>query len=340
MNKSPYKVSVGVPVYNAERYIERCVRSIFDQDYNNLEIILVDDCSQDRSLDVAQKVLLDYPMRSSQFRIVRHTRNMGVSVARNTLLSYFSGLFCTFVDADDYLNKNAISKLVQRQCIDNCDLVTGSVFVNHGKWTQIIEEPEYDNVDSMLLHLCSSPTHHENFARLFRLSLIRDNRVTYKPEIRIAEDHIFLTHVACFINKIAKVKDVVYYYDYTNEASAMHQILREGRACKVKLADIIALQEIKKIIANKGNIYTDGVERQIAKNIEEGLIMAVKCKNVEIFNELSAYVNSISPSNVDSHYLIKRLCLKGRLFYHIHSIYLWIRMKKYKLFMKLKKLSK
>lgn len=329
-----YKVSVGVPVYNVSGYIERCAESVFSQSYKDLDIVFVDDCSTDNSVALIKKTLQRFPMRKAQTRVIQLIHNQGVSAARNRLLDSFEGDFFTFVDADDYLKIDAIELLVQKQIQDDSDLVTGSIFVDHGTWTQVIEEPEYENVDSMLLHLCSSSTHHENVSRLFRLSVIRDNSISYNSDIRIGEDHLFLTNVVCFTNRISKLKDIVYYYDCTNQSSAMHQLINPQRMCKIYSSDIRTLDEMKKLVVHlqKDCDYVNGIEKLMARKIEDGFIEAIKCKDKETYSFIIPYIASIRNLNIDDRYLFKRLNKVGCLFYEIHFLYLWLRMAKHKIF--------
>ena len=122
MLNTSIKVSIGIPVYNAEKYIERCVISILEQDYASIEVIFVDDASKDRSVDIIKQTLESFISRKESVRIIHHKTNQGVSVARNTFLDNQTGDFVMFVDADDYLMPGAISKLVVKQQEDNSDL--------------------------------------------------------------------------------------------------------------------------------------------------------------------------------------------------------------------------
>ena len=100
-------VSVIVPVYNVESYLERCLNSIIGQTFNNIEIICVDDGSTDRSGEI-----LDRLMQTDSRIIVIHKKNGGLSSARNTALSFVKGKYVCFVDSDDWLENNAIEELV------------------------------------------------------------------------------------------------------------------------------------------------------------------------------------------------------------------------------------
>ena len=107
------KVSILVPVYKVEQYMERCSRSLFEQSYPNLEYVFVDDCSPDRSIEVLKRVMEDYPERKDAVRIVTHAVNRGVAATRNTCLDHSSGTFLFFLDSDDWLDTNAILSLIR-----------------------------------------------------------------------------------------------------------------------------------------------------------------------------------------------------------------------------------
>lgn len=96
MPQDPYTVSILVPVYGVEKYIERCARSIFEQTYRNLDIVFVDDCSPDKSIEILKRVLEDCPKRKAQTRIIRHEQNRGLAAARNTVVAAATGTPCRF----------------------------------------------------------------------------------------------------------------------------------------------------------------------------------------------------------------------------------------------------
>ena len=96
-----YKVSILVPVHNVEKFIEKCARSLFEQTYENLEYVFVDDCSPDKSMDVLERVVDEYPTRKSQIKVVRNAVNKGASESKNIAVANATGEFVSFVDSDD-----------------------------------------------------------------------------------------------------------------------------------------------------------------------------------------------------------------------------------------------
>ena len=114
-------VSLLVPVYNVEKYVEQCARSIFGQTYPNLEIIFVDDCSPDHSIEIIRRVLEEYPQRKPQTKIIPHTHNQGRAVARQTAMQNCTGYYTIHCDSDDYMAPDAISQLVAKARKEDAD---------------------------------------------------------------------------------------------------------------------------------------------------------------------------------------------------------------------------
>lgn len=98
------KVSVVVPIYKVERYIERCARSLFEQTLDDMEYIFVDDCSPDNSVNVLNTVLHDYPNRKEQTVILHHESNKGLPIARQTGIKAASGEYIAHCDSDDWVD--------------------------------------------------------------------------------------------------------------------------------------------------------------------------------------------------------------------------------------------
>ncbi len=114
------KVSIIVPVYNVESFLPKCLECVSDQTYSNLEVILVDDGSKDRSGEIC-----DAYKASHNNTIVIHQRNMGLSGARNSGVREATGDYITFVDSDDIISKRYVEKLVYALQYSKCDLAVG-----------------------------------------------------------------------------------------------------------------------------------------------------------------------------------------------------------------------
>ena len=114
-------VSVILPVYNVEKYVENSLRSVIGQTYPDIECLIIDDCGTDRSMDVVENVLAHSNLAGKKIRILRHEKNRGLSAARNTGLDYAEGTYIFFLDSDDSIRPNCIEKHVEAISKDNAE---------------------------------------------------------------------------------------------------------------------------------------------------------------------------------------------------------------------------
>lgn len=117
------KVSVIIPIFRVEAFIERCARSLMEQTLGEAEFIFVDDCSPDGSMTVLERVLSDYPQRQGQVRIFHHQENRGLPAARNTGLAAATGEYIFHCDSDDYMERHALESMYQAAIRQDADIV-------------------------------------------------------------------------------------------------------------------------------------------------------------------------------------------------------------------------
>lgn len=165
-------ISVIVPIYNAEKYLSKCIESLIHQSHRALQIILVNDGSTDNSLTIAQ----DYAAQDTRIAIYSQP-NKGQASARNNGLQYANGEWIAFVDADDYLDADCYAQLIQHMANNDCVQMGYRRMSTDGK---IIEEkcPRY-------FYQFTSPC-----MRLYRRNLFTEHQLTF-PEGMIYEDVIF-----------------------------------------------------------------------------------------------------------------------------------------------------
>nr|WP_287898642.1 glycosyltransferase family 2 protein [Prevotella sp.] len=125
-------VSLVLPVYGVEKYIEQCAKSMFEQTYSNIEYIFVDDKTQDASIDKLESVMKDYPERSKQVTIVRKPKNEGTPQARRTGMEFVHGQYIMLLDSDDWVDKDMVSDMVQEAELHHADIVYTDYYINKG----------------------------------------------------------------------------------------------------------------------------------------------------------------------------------------------------------------
>ena len=127
------KVSVIVPIFGVEKYIERCARSLFEQTLNDMEIIFVDDCTKDNSIRVLKTTIEDYPARINQIKILHHEVNKGLSHARETGVKAATGDYIAHCDSDDWVDINMYESLYLFAQKGNYDFVKSGRINSDGK---------------------------------------------------------------------------------------------------------------------------------------------------------------------------------------------------------------
>lgn len=216
-------VSILVPFYNVEQYIERCARSIFEQTYDNLEIIFVDDCSSDKSNQILENVLSRYSQRTDQVKIVHHSKNRGLPAARNSLIEHTSGDYVFFVDSDDSVERNAVELLVKRQQETDADIVTARAYFHLPDRT--VEYPDGGwqvvNKNTAIKKLLHQDLSHSLWRRLVRTSLFRENDLRWREGVNMDVDFQVVPRMVYYAKKIDGLDAFIYHYYRDNEGSLM-----------------------------------------------------------------------------------------------------------------------
>ena len=126
-------ISIIIPIYNVEEYIIECLESIYNQTYKNIEVILVDDCGSDNSMNIVKEYLT--PEKHSFTKIIQHQQNKGLSAARNTGIKHATGDYIYFIDSDDFITPNCIESfynLIQKY--NNPEIIFGSATFYPYQW--------------------------------------------------------------------------------------------------------------------------------------------------------------------------------------------------------------
>ncbi len=234
-------ISIIVPVYNVENYIRRCVDSLINQTYNNLEIILIDDGSPDNSGAICD----EYKQRDSRVKII-HKENGGVSSARNVGLENASGEYIGFIDADDYIDTQMYEVLYRSLSDNDADMAMGiyaqenskGEFIPHyvGEKSEVLDRAQ--TIAQMLKQVkytCSL------WDKLFSAKLIGDTR--FDETISHNEDLLFVYQLMKNSKKAVYTPKPMYYY-CNNEQSASRVSFSDKNTTMLK-AQTLVLEDIK-----------------------------------------------------------------------------------------------
>lgn len=239
------KISIVVPVYKVEDYLDRCIVSLTNQTYKNIEIILVDDGSPDNCPTMCD----DWASKDSRIKVV-HKVNGGLGYARNSGLEVATGQFVMFVDSDDYIDIGTCEILVnilQKTSADIC--VFDNIKDYNGKISKdnlIREQEVYENQDIINVFLPKSIARDEKASAfsyigmsacraIYKLSMIKNNNINFYSEREfLNEDLLFRIDVCKHIKKAVMLPEHLYYYCYNGES--LSRSYREDRfECSLRM---------------------------------------------------------------------------------------------------------
>lgn len=215
------QVTIIVPIYRVEQYIEQCARSLMEQTLQDVEYIFVDDCTPDNSIEILQRVLNDYPDRKAQVKVLHNEKNKGLPRTRRVGLKVCTGEYIIQVDSDDYVSPDYCETLYTKTIEEKADIVWCDFYKQQGNtWNVIKQTPTSDlSVEAEIKSLLLGRRQGALWNHLIRRDLY--DAITYFPTHNMAEDLTVLLQMYTAAHRLAYVAAPLYYYRY-NEASLSH----------------------------------------------------------------------------------------------------------------------
>lgn len=218
-------ISVIVPIYNVEKYLDRCVQSIVDQTYKELEIILVDDGSPDNSPEICD----EWAKKDGRIKVI-HKKNGGVSSARNAGIGIFKGDFVTFLDSDDWLEADAVETMMLCALQDGADIVCCGFYFDdiqgNSDWKK--EEKLFFHGGDIAKNLLLDNIRPEVCAKLYAASLIKNFR--FNESLKYAEDLSFNFYLMQKAKTLISLGTPFYHYVQNSGASTTTPYMTDARA--------------------------------------------------------------------------------------------------------------
>ena len=198
-------VSVLVPVYNVSNFIERCAHSLFQQTFEDIEYIFVNDCTPDNSIEKLQKVMEQYPNRKERIKIVHHEKNRGLAAARNTAIDNSSGKYIQHIDSDDWIEPGMIEQMYNKAEAEQADIVVCDFIIEKKNKKEYCSDFVPQKQEDYFLAAVSRKA----YASLINKFVAR--RLYENPECRpveglnVSEDRQVSTRLYFYARKIAKI---------------------------------------------------------------------------------------------------------------------------------------
>ena len=208
-------ITVIVPIYKVESFIERCIRSLMEQNYANIEFILVDDASPDSSILKAMHVVEQYPNRRDSVRVVFHAQNKGLPAARNTGLEFARGTYIFHCDSDDWIEREMLADMVKVAHSQKADIVYSDFYLSFDKRERHMKQPSYQRASECIIAMLNGRMKFNVWNKLVRRDLFERNRIWFPQGKSMGED-MTMIRLFCHAGIVAHLPRPYYHYRQTN----------------------------------------------------------------------------------------------------------------------------
>lgn len=280
------KISVIIPVYNTEKFLERCLNSVLNQTLRDIEIIVVNDGSRDNSLEIIKK------FKENDNRIVLlDEQNGGSSFARNKGLEVSKGKYFYFIDSDDYLEENIMFEELYNKCEkDNLDIVVFDYYNDFGNRKEYIKNIEIsDNIlinkEEYIKDLINGKWGISIWGKLIKKELFKDKKIIFPENIFMGEDLLTSLKLVFFSKKIEKLNKA--FYNYVQHENQGTKITKKEKAYE----DLFYLyMEIEKFLKKQNiffkykNVFYSRIFQMCRTMLKE------EYKNTKVYIELKKYL--------------------------------------------------
>ena len=204
------EISVIVPIYNSEKYLQRCIDSILSQTFKDYELLLIDDGSTDCSGDICN----EYARKDNRIKVF-HQQNKGVSAVRQFGIENACGVYSIHVDSDDWVEPNMLWEMYQTALNENSDLVIADFFVNTTeKQIYRFQKPTALNSEQVLYDILSGSLHGSTGNKLLKQALYKQYAVSFPENLNYCEDVLIWVQILQHNIKISYLPEAFYHYDY------------------------------------------------------------------------------------------------------------------------------
>lgn len=210
-----YPISIIIPIYNTEKFIEKCILSVCQQTLSSFEIILVDDNSPDNAMEKAERVLELYPERIKSTRFIRLKKNVGSASARKLAFKQARGAYIACLDSDDYLELDALEKMLDEAIRSKADIVICDYYMTYLNREKIVIQKAV--TETYLEDLLLNKLHGSFWNKLYKKELL--NKITILDNVNMCEDLLFSVQSAIFCSKVSYLnKAFLHYVQYNNSS--------------------------------------------------------------------------------------------------------------------------
>lgn len=259
------KISIIIPVYNAEKYISKCLDSILKQTYIDFEVICVNDGSLDDSLSIIES----YKNKDKRVKVINQG-NGGPSKARNCGLDNANGNYIVFIDADDYIEKNFLGYMltdINNTDVSICNYIEVDDTGKHNISIFNFLSEEVSNINNSIINEVISGPGGLVWGKLFKSNIIKENNIRFNENYKMCEDLLFMAEYIGKANKVRKINKNLYIHNKCNENSITANYKSEMFFYQLEIQE-----RLKKIIQNQKD---DDVNEVLNKRLKDILMYSI-----------------------------------------------------------------
>lgn len=285
-------VSIIIPVYKVEAFIEVCARSLFDQTLKEVEYIFVDDCGGDRSIQIIKDVLEFYPHRKPNVRFIHNEYSVGSASARNLALAHAQGNYLAFCDGDDWMVTTALESMCQFASGGDYDLIWADFFYNYPDKELIGRQISDVDNDSCICALLTEKIHGALWNKLYKRSLFEESGVRFIDGVDLWEDLCVNIQLFYQAKNIGYLATPIYHY--------------RQRVDGFKASEIVENKRFQDLMTHVQAINTFLVERTGERFQNEILILKLAAKKNLLFGkEMSSFKRWKNIYPESNHYIFQ-----------------------------------
>ena len=216
MESHKISVSIIVPIYKVEEYIERCAISLFEQTLDDVEFIFVDDNTPDKSIEILLDVLQRYPSQKRKVKIIHHHKNQGLAVTRETGFKQASGRYIIHCDSDDWVDKEMYAAMYEKAMNENADIVVCDYMAEYTKKSVYFSQKCSDKKEIFICQLLSGKLHNGVWNKLISRDLYMQIPFLWKEGCNMWEDVSIISRLAFYASRISYIPKGFYHYSQIN----------------------------------------------------------------------------------------------------------------------------
>ena len=287
MGLNDIKVSVIIPMYNVEDILEKAIETLFSQTLKGVELVFVDDCSNDNTLQRLNDLL--HVKDGFEVKVLHHAKNCGVAVARNTGLDNATGEYVYYVDADDYIEPETLEKMYSEAVNSGADIVGSEWFLSFAQNERHMKQADVEDGISLFKKMSYGVMRWNLWLFMVRRSLYENAKLRFVEGMNMGEDMMVMMKLAANAGKVSIIHEPLYHYIQTNASS----LTKNFNAYRYQVTANV--DEVNRFLKEIGNSELVAALMQLKLTLKLPLLISDKVEDyntwLKWFPEANDYVN-------------------------------------------------